>query len=1174
MMRIQELLLFALIFSSLLLPKNKELKFSHLMFDSENKLNFKSESNHLKARKHLSEYVNKSFEISDDINLPSHTTFYQVESNEDIEVSYTVNDSYFENYEHFINSINDINFNDYQGVYPANNLVISEPMIFRGVIVKQITFIPYQINFNDNTIQVFSDVDFNIDTHIIEETRNYSHKKLSKLFEPLYEDMIINYEVSQREEDYQEPSILYICGGNSIDNSYVQDLIEWRHKTGNIVTAVSTSDIGGSGSNAVKNYIQNAYQNWDNPPEIVGLIGDTGGDYSIGYFTENWSGYSGEGDLPYSLLDGDDYLPEVYIGRISVNSSSELSNVINKALVYERAIYLSSDSDWYERAALCGDPSSSGQSTIITNEYVANILDSYGFEDIRGNYGNGNYDSWLENELEAGCLYMNYRGYYGASGFGSSEINGANNSYKTPFAVFITCGTGGFSGTSLSEELYRAGSVSNPKGAIAAVGTATTGTHTLFNNIVNMGIYDGIFPKGITNAGGAMASGRLSLLWTYPSDPNNWVGIFSHWTNLIGDPALELWTDTPSEMSANFVSSIDWGTNFIDVHVSDDTGLGVKNAKITLLKGDDEIFKTVKTDFYGNATIDLDYVSDGTVLLTVTKKNFKPIEGYFNIVTDALIVNVDNSNINIIDNNSEHTAGNNDGAINPGETVIIEIPLVNLGSETAYSLQANLSTNSELINIVNNVNQYGDLLSSDSSYGSAFYLVSFSENFIHSSEYELRLDITDQSGNQWASLIHPQIESGLLVFSSVELVGNVELNPGEETGLRVYLKNEGLHEIQDVTFSLLASGSLVDIIQGELFFGTIEPNQILNEEGLQLFVNSNTINGAVLNINANLSNPQGYNQNITFNVNVGHVTESDPLGPDDHGYYIYDSGDLGYSLAPIYDWIEIDNDYGGDGIDLNIGDNGDGNGIANSSVVVSLPFEFTFYGITYDQITVNSNGWISFGESLLESFRNYPIPGAGGPSPMIAAFWDDLKTSNGAEVYTYSGGNYFVIEWSEMRTNFSNTVETFQIILYDDSSLTPTGDNEIKIQYKEFDNTTSGSYSGWGSLHGAYSTIGLENMFATIGLEYTFNNEYPTASMPLHDQSAIFITTRNPVETLLGDANQDGEVNVLDIIVVVNHIVNLELLGSMSVYISDMDANGIINILDVIQIINTILDTN
>ena len=61
------------------------------------------------------------------------------------------------------------------------------------------------------------------------------------------------------------------------------------------------------------------------------------------------------------------------------------------------------------------------------------------------------------------------------------------------------------------------------------------------------------------------------------------------------------------------------------------------------------------------------------------------------------------------------------------------------------------------------------LSSEDSSYGSAFYLISFDENFIHGTEYELRLDIEDQSGNHWASLIHPSIESGLIVFDHFQL---------------------------------------------------------------------------------------------------------------------------------------------------------------------------------------------------------------------------------------------------------------------------------------------------------------------------------------------------------------------------------------------------------------------
>ena len=58
----------------------------------------------------------------------------------------------------------------------------------------------------------------------------------------------------------------------------------------------------------------------------------------------------------------------------------------------------------------------------------------------------------------------------------------------------------------------------------------------------------------------------------------------------------------------------------------------------------------------------------------------------------------------------------------------------------------------------------------------------------------------------------------------------------------------------------------------------------------------------------------------------------------------------------------------------------------------------------------------------------------------------------------------------------------------------------------------------------------------------------------------------------MGDANQDGEVNVLDVVVIVNHILVVELLPSMGIYISDFDSDGNITVLDVIQVIQYILN--
>ena len=156
---------------------------------------------------------------------------------------------------------------------------------------------------------------------------------------------------------------------------------------------------------------------------------------------------------------------------------------------------------------------------------------------------------------------------------------------------------------------------------------------------------------------------------------------------------------------------------------------------------------------------------------------------------------------------------------------------------------------------------------------------------------------------------------------------------------------------------------MVDIIQpyssfGNIVLGNSVQSSISNP--ISLFINGNTINGSTIPINARLTSSNGYDQNLIFNLQIGEVTVEDPLGPDEHGYYIYDSLDLGYSLAPIYDWIEIDNDFGGDGINLNLSDSGDGNNINNSLAIIDLPFEFTFYGVTYDKITVNTNGWIAF----------------------------------------------------------------------------------------------------------------------------------------------------------------------------------------------------------------------
>jgi len=172
---------------------------------------------------------------------------------------------------------------------------------------------------------------------------------------------------------------------------------------------------------------------------------------------------------------------------------------------------------------------------------------------------------------------------------------------------------------------------------------------------------------------------------------------------------------------------------------------------------------------------------------------------------------------------------------------------------------------------------------------------------------------------------------------------------------------------------------------------------------------------------------------------------------------------------------------------------------------------------------------------LMYSFRNYPIPGAGGPSPMVAAFWDDLKTGGGGYVYYYETEEKVVIQWDDLKTfdNNGQYHETFEMILYNKDYYSPTitGDSEIKIQYGEFNNTSDGSYPNGGTpIHGCYATIGIENHMGDMGLQYTFNNIYPEAAAPLQDWSAIFITTGREPRVHLSLENINLASGTLDII--------------------------------------------
>lgn len=1060
--------------------------------------------------------------------LPTYTFNYSIDYNYDYEVSLNENDyTIHENIDLYpsqpiynVNQekafIKNSQIYNKDEIYPETK-ISSKRSSIRGYDLLTVELTPYEYNPKTKQLKVFNNLEVVISESNL-RTTDSNRTPRSRIFENIYQNSVINNDDYQDTRSFQKPSVLYICGGNIASSPYLNPLVEWRHKQGYVVNVVSTSQTG-SNTTDIKNYITNAYNNWQNPPEHVCLIGDANGSINVPTYTvyggNGWSSAQGEGDHPYTLIEGNDLLPDLSIGRISIRSTTELITAINKIIGYEKNY--SGETDWLNRMALVGDPSDSGISTIITNQYIEQIAETHGgITDIETQYGGSNYDDFMVNQINEGVAYLNYRGFYGFSNFTTNDVAQLNNGYKLSFISTITCGTGSFATetTCMTESLYRAGTSVSPRGAVAVVGTAQSYTHTAFNNIVNMGIFDGIFLHESSTAGEAHIYGKLAIDEIYPQNPNDNVYLFQTWNNLLGDPSLQLWTSAPETMVVQHNQMVINGSDNFQVSVTSETGSPIEGVIVTL-STDYHSFGGILESQHTNANGVADFnlpstMNSGNINVTSRKQNYIPDESFFIYSNDLPQVSLNQSSVSINDYD-----GNGNGVLNPGETASLSLQIENIsGSLIDGSIVASLNSESNYISLSNNENiNLGNFTTDNNSLTFGNITVTASNNITDLDDPMLRLTVFSTSDDLlWNYIVPLNFSSAVLDFS-YNL--DSQLTVGGNSQVSLSINNSGSMSLNNVIAEIALGNDLLEFDSNQFLFDYIGQNQsALSDNQIVFSASTDLINGSVIPVSISLTSENGFEMQSILSVQVGNVTLNDPVGPDLHGYYIYDMGDTGYQLAPEYDWIEIDPDFGGEGEELDINDGGDN---LDDVTTISLPFTFTFYGIDYNEVSVCSNGWISFGETDMTSFRNYTLPGPGGPSPIVAVFWDDLKTTNGGEIYAFHDeqNNSFIIEWSNLRTFLSNTTEAFQIILYNTGNETPTGDDEMKLQYKEFNNNSIGDYPvgnyDGAVIHGQYCTVGIENHSGDDGLQYTFNNSYATGARTLTDQSALFITTRGSI---------------------------------------------------------------
>ena len=150
--------------------------------------------------------------------------------------------------------------------------------------------------------------------------------------------------------------------------------------------------------------------------------------------------------------------------------------------------------------------------------------------------------------------------------------------------------------------------------------------------------------------------------------------------------------------------------------------------------------------------------------------------------------------------------------------------------------------------------------------------------------------------------------------------------------------------------------------------------------------------------------------------------------------------------------------------------------------LMPIGFTFNYYGTDYTQFRISPNGWIGFGGDWTD-YHNYELPRVDAPKPALFGFWDDLDPLQGGDVYYYGNPDSLIV-WFDEVIHYPGTwngTYDFQIIIY--------ASGRILFQYR----TVTGDIDT--------STVGIQNETGTDGLQVSYNDTY------LHNDLAILYYT-------------------------------------------------------------------
>jgi hypothetical protein len=331
-------------------------------------------------------------------------------------------------------------------------------------------------------------------------------------------------------------------------------LATYRQTQGLRVAVVKVEDLydefnwGIFNPQAIRDFLTYTYANWTAPaPEYVLLVGGASYDYRdklpdvdrVNYvpsqMIETFLLGETASDNWFVEVAGNDVLPDMYIGRLTAESVSEVNDMVTKIIYYDQH---PPDTSWNTRALFVAgeDPSFTSASDQLLSQFSAFLhVDKI----YAGQYpGGADPSPDISAAINAGRAFVNYFGHgdptsWGGTIYQPGDITGLTNSQHFPIVTIGDCLNGFFVGKanpSMAEAFLKGSN----RGAVAVWAPTslgfTSGHLDLFENFYRAVIYN-----GVPDLGTATTTAKLNLY----AESGFW-GELVETVVLFGDPATRV----------------------------------------------------------------------------------------------------------------------------------------------------------------------------------------------------------------------------------------------------------------------------------------------------------------------------------------------------------------------------------------------------------------------------------------------------------------------------------------------------------------------------------------------------------------------------------------------------------------------------------------------------------